>query len=345
MYQTLQCDARQICCHWFARVGSLFGKLAEEKMRRVAVSGAVALFLIVLNAKGFAAHCSPIPISDCESITQSGNYVLTNDLVLTAIGQGYGQGGNCLVIKSSHVNIDLAAYTITIACPPFSFCPSEYGVVGGIGIDVMNGSNHVSISNGSVEGFVYGIAGEADHISATNLRLTAVVGIALNNVSRSTFTDLTYERADMRYHGSNGPILYLNRGGANTFTNLSGDVGSDLGGPGGIEIVNSNANLISSLNLQNVSCGGTDILLSKGSSFNIITNSTLFDVCGGGIEVAQGSRHNAISGNTVTIASPRDVFAMFDLNPNCGSDVWINNDFSNILATGQISASPANCIH
>ena len=314
-------------------------------MRRVAFSGAVALFLIVLNANGSPARCSTIPISECEAIAQPGNYVLINDLVLTATAPGYGAGGNCLVVKSSHVNIDLGGWAITVVCPPFSPCASEYGAVGGIGIDVLNGANHVSISNGSVEGFVDGIAGEADHISATNLKLTAIVGIALNNVSRSTFTNLTYEGADMRYHGSNGPILYLIGGGANTFTNLSGDVGSDLGGPNGVEVVNSNANLISGLNLQNVSCGGTGILLSKGASFNVVTNNTIFDDCGGGIEVDTGSRHNNILENNVTIASPMDIFAMFDQNPNCGSDVWTSNSFSNIFAAGQTSANPANCIH
>jgi hypothetical protein len=98
------------------------------------------------------------------------------------------------------------------------------------------------------------------------------------------------------------------------------------------------------VNLENTSCRGTDILLSNGSSFNVVTNSTLFDECGSGIEVNMGSRHNAIIGNNVTIASPRNVFAMFDQNPECGSDVWIDNSFSNIFAAGQISANPTNCI-
>lgn len=85
--------------------------------------------------------------------------------------------------------------------------------------------------------------------------------------------------------------------------NLSGEVGSDVSGPDGIEIVNSNANLISGVNLRNTGCGGTDIRLS-GSNFNFITNSTLFDECGGGIEFDMGSRHNVIIKNAVTIASP-----------------------------------------
>jgi len=314
-------------------------------MRRVTVSAAVALFLIVLSGKGFAAQRSPIPIFDCENITHPGNYVLANDLVLTASSQGFGEGGNCLVISSSHVNVDLSGWSITIACPPLSYCPPEYGVVGGIGIEIMNRAADVSISNGTVDGFVYGIVAEGSRISVTNLELIDVVGISLDDVTNSSFSNIGYKGANTEYHGSNGPIVYLNGGGRNIVANLNGQVGTDLGlGPDGIEVVNSNFNLISGVNLDNTSCGGTDVLLTNGSSFNAVTNITLFDECGGGIEIDTGSRRNLIKGNTVMIASPADVFAMFDQNPNCGSDAWIDNSFSNIFEAGQTSASPSTCI-
>lgn len=313
-------------------------------MRLVAVAVVVGFFLVVLNSKGFAAQDPPVPVSDCESITHPGNYVLANDLVLAATEQHFGQGGNCLVISASHVKIDMSGWTITVACPPFSYCPPEDGVVGGIGIDVLRGANHVSISNGTVEGFVYGVVGEANYITASNLKLTAVVGITLNNVRGSTFTDIAYEEADTNYHASNGPILLLSGGGENVFKNLSGQVGSDLSGPDGIDIVNSDSNRIIGVSMENTSCEGNDVVLSNGSSFNIVKNSTLFDECGGGIEVEKGSRHNTIVGDTVTIASPPDIFAMFDQNPDCGRDVWIDNTYSNELDAGETSASPANCI-
>jgi hypothetical protein len=318
------------------------------KMRLVAVSAAVAFCLIAASTSGLAAQNSPIPISDCENITQPGDYVLANDLVLTASVLNAGQGGNCLVISSSHVKINLSGRTITVACPPFSLsdCPAELGPVGGIGIDIVNGADFVKISNGSVDNFVDGVAAEANHISVANLELRAVVGLALENVSYSAFTNIAYEGADLRYHGSNGPVLHLNGGGKNIFWNLSGSVGSDVGQPHGIEVMNSNTNLISGVDLSdNSSCGSIDVLLSNGSSSNVVMNSTLFDLCGNGIEVALGSRRNVIFGNTVSIAAPMSVFAMIDQNSNCGSDVWAGNSFSNIFAAGQISASPANCIH
>jgi hypothetical protein len=322
-------------------------------MRRVAISCAVALCLLMVSTRGFAARKfaaqnPPIPIADCETITQPGNYVLANDLVLTASVLGVGQGGNCLVISSSHVKIDLNARKITVACPPFNVCPEELGPVGGIGIDILNGADFVQISNGSVDNFVYGLAAEAEneHVSVNNLTLRAVVGLALSDVSFSAFTNIAYQGADLRDHGSNGPILQINGGGKNIFSNLSGAVESDAGPPDGIEVVNSNSNLISGVNVtDNSSCGSTDVLLSNDSSSNIVFNNTLFDLCGTGIGVDVGSRHNLIFGNTVAIESPIDVFAMLDQNSNCGSNVWAGNSFSNLFAAGQISASPANCIH
>jgi hypothetical protein len=315
------------------------------------IAAVVALFLILLNSNGSVALCSAVPITDCETITQPGSYVLENDLVLAASTPSYGAGGNCLVVSSSRVKIDLGGHTINVGCPPFfpSACPLEFGPVGGIGIDITSGSDFVNISNGTVENFVYGIIAESDHnrISITNVELTAVVGLTLNDVSHSAFTNVDYHGADTSIHPSNGPIITLNGGGKNIFINVSGAVASDVGKPDGIALLNSNTNLISGANITETSleCGGADILVSDGSSNNAVTNSNLFYLCGSGIEVDAGSRRNLIFGNTVSIASPMDIFAMVDQNPNCGSDAWINNSFSNMFAAGQISANPASCIH
>jgi hypothetical protein len=36
---------------------------------------------------------------------------------------------------------------------------------------------------------------------------------------------------------------------------------------------------------------------------------------------------------------------MLDQNPDCGSDSWIGNIFSNETVPDQISANPESCIH
>jgi hypothetical protein len=319
-------------------------------MRRGVVAVFVLLALSVLRTNAFP-QSSAAPIANCENITQPGDYVLTNNLVLTASHQGIGEGGDCLVISSSHVNIDLDGRTITIACPPLPFCPAAFfGPVGGTGIKVMKGADHVSISNGTVGvslgNYFHGIVGEADHISATNLTVMAVVGISLDDVNSGTFTDVSYLGADERYHGSNGPILAISGGGHNTFTRLGGgEVGGDLSSGLGISVMNSNHNVIDQAAVMGCcDSGSAAILLTQDSSHNSITNSAVFELGDNGIEVDLGSEHNLIQGNTVSIISPLTQFAMLDQNPSCGSDVWIDNIFSN-SESRQISASPANCIH
>jgi hypothetical protein len=310
-------------------------------MHRLVAAGVVAVFfLIVLSGKGFAQN-STTPITDCEDITQPGNYVLTNDLELIASSRGYGQGGDCLVVTSSHVNIDMGGWTIYVACVPI--CPPDfYGPVGGTAIHVMNGADHVSISNGGTQDFVYGISAEADHISATNLSLRAVLGISLNNVSHGNFTNIDYRGADERYHGSNGPIISLSGGSHNAFQNLSGFTGGGFLSVPGIVIANSSHNTIdhATIDCTAEQQAGPGILL--GGDHNSITNSNIFVLFGNGIEVDLGSDHNFIQGNTVEILSPPGYFAMLDENPNCGHDVWIDNTFG--AFGGLPAASPANCI-
>src|SRR5258708_8181604 len=110
----------------------------------VAVVLVVVLFLVP-RAKGFAQD-SPTSISDCEDITQPANYFLTNDLVLSASRVGYGEGGDCLVISSSHLNINLGGWTMYVVCPPF-FCSPALATIGRAVVSVIYRADHVSLSN------------------------------------------------------------------------------------------------------------------------------------------------------------------------------------------------------
>jgi len=323
-------------------------------MRCLVVGAAVALLLIGPNAKAFAGarakrsaqQTVPTAITECGDITQAGNYVAENDLVLQVSDEGFGTQ-TCLTISSSRVSINLGGNTITVACVDPYECQPEFGVPGGIGIEVAAGANNVSISNGAVEDYVYGIvADQANNLSASNLTLTADVGVTLSDVRQSTVKGITYSGADEREHATAGPLLYVSGGGNNSFSNLSGDTGADIGIVDAVQIDGSNSNTISQLNLENdSSCSNAVILLTGGSSFNLVTGNTLFDLCGAGIEVDTGGRRNIITGNDVTTISPPDVFAMLDENPKCGSDFWFMNTFSNETNPSLVSASPQTCIH
>src|SRR5271163_4723034 len=159
-------------------------------MRCLVVGAAVALLLIGPNAKAFAGarakrsaqQTVPTPITECGDITQAGNYVVENDLVLQVTDAGFGTQ-TCLTISASRVSINLGGNTITVACLDPYECEPELGVPGGIGIEVAAGANNVSISNGAVEDYVYGIvADQANNLSASNLTLTADVGVTLSDV-------------------------------------------------------------------------------------------------------------------------------------------------------------------
>ena len=317
-------------------------------MRRLAISGAIALFLVVLSTNGFAKP--PIPLTKCETITRRGNYILANDLVLTLNTRG--GNGNCLVINSSHVNVDLNGQAITcVLSGGFPTpCGPELGL-GGIGIDIE--ADHVSVANGNVGevdgggGYTVGIFGEGDYISAAHLGLATDMGIVLNDVRYSAFADIGYEGVFDINGGpeSFGPVLSVGGGGNNTFTSIKS---TGARSPfEGIIIGNSSNNVIDGAAISCAAEGraGPGILLTQESNHNFITNSNIFVVFGNGIQVDLGSDDNVIQNNTVETISPPGFFALFDQNPDCGSNLWINNVFNNEFVAGQPRANPVGCIH
>ena len=315
-------------------------------MLRFAISGGVALFLLSLTADVLAKPNRlvqvPTPITDCETITQSGNYVLENDLVLT-LNPASGNA-SCLVINASHVNVDLNGREITCVLSGGFPCGLN-SELGGTGVDIE--ADHVSVANGQVgvEGdFSIGLFAQADHVFATNLGISTIMGLVLNNVSRSTFANIGYGVAGIVGPESVGPVLSVSGGGSNIFESIS----SPLTSFEGIIITNSNRNFIGG---ADVSCSaegvsGPGILLTQDSRGNFIANNSVFVLFGNGIEVDLGSTENVILGNTaVTATTEPGFYALLDQNQNCNANFWIGNTFSNMFFPSEISASPANCIH
>jgi hypothetical protein len=310
----------------------------------------IALSLAVLGIA--QAVKAPTSITDCQTINKAGNYVLSNDLVLDAVNQHEGAGGDCLTVKSSHVNVDMQGWTIMVVCPPYLYCPVGNGVVGGIGIHILNHAHHASISNGAIGGsgvaFVYGLVDEANHTSVSNLGVNAIVGVTLSNSSYGHFENIAYTGADQRSHSSNGPILSISGGGHNHFEGVTGNfLGGDLSSVSGMVISGSNHNKISdaTFDLFDGKFGGAGILVTQNSAHNSIYNNHVSVLSGDGIEVDLGSQRNKIQENGVSIASPPTEFAMFDQNPGCDSNSWADNSFGNIFAPTVISANPADCIN
>ena len=220
-------------------------------------------------------------------------------------------------------------------------CSLDFGLAG-IGIDIE--ANNVSIANGTVQGFTTGIFAEGNHISATDLLLETDTAMVLNEVRNSAFARIGYDGVSFIGPESIGPVMSVNGGGNNIFESIDSSTTTFAG----IVITNSSNNIIEG---ANVSCSaegeaGPGIILTQGSDRNLLINNNIFVLFGNGIELDSGDQRNFILNNTVTTATTASGFyAMLDQNPNCGSDIWINNNFSNLFTPGQISASPASCIH
>lgn len=311
-------------------------------MGRLAFTVAIALFLIAPTNDVFAHP--PIPLTQCGNITQPGNYFLANDLELAVYNPTFfGGGGDCLVISSPHVNIDMQGHSIAAVCPTFPMCISAFGPVGDIGLHILSGADHVAISNGGVVDFVDGIEVEANHVSIANAEITdGVFGMSLENVSYSSFTDIYFTLGPIPYNYFLLSMLSVSGGGHNTFTRLS-----NLSNTQGIAIGSSSYNVIDSANISCVSLGpaGPGILLTQDSDHNSVTNSSVNVLFGTGIEVDAGSDNNIIQGNDVFSISPLNYFALLDQNPDCGSDLWTGNSFTNETDPALVSASPESCIH
>jgi hypothetical protein len=227
----------------------------------------------------------------------------------------------------------MQGWSIDISCP-FSCSPEEYGPVGGDGIHIVSGANNVSISNGEVDNFLYGLVAEGNQLSVTDFTsFNAVVGISLNGATNSTFSDIEFGAGGLPYNFSVGPMLSVVGGGNNFFNGLT-----ELVGDSGIVIMDSSHNAISGADISCASEGeaGPGILLTGNSGHNSIIYNDVNVLDGNGIEVDLGSNNNSILANTVSVTSPAGDFAMVDKNPSCGHNAWARNSFTDASST---------CIH
>jgi hypothetical protein len=228
----------------------------------------------------------------------------------------------------------MQGYQIMAQCPTFPFC--EPGVDGGIGVDVLNGADGVSISNGSIESFSSGIvATAASRIFASNIGTDAPNVLTLTNVSGSIFTQI--EGGTPNLGNSNGFdqgwLLSSSGGGNNAFVNLNGTRLQ------GIVISNSDHNLIDGADIDFVNefQAGPGILLTNISGGNVILNNQVSGLFGNGIEVDSGSGSNLVEANTVSTTSPSGYYDLLDHNFRCDHNHWLNNTFR--------TASPTSCVN
>jgi len=112
-----------------------------------------------------AADAQPTKINNCQTISNPGSYVLTDNLSADA-------GSDCLTITADFVTINLASFTIS----------GGGGGFAGIVVDRGTGPRlrGIAIRNGSISNFSLGVdVGEADGAIVEGLRVSGVTqGIA-----------------------------------------------------------------------------------------------------------------------------------------------------------------------
>ena len=132
--------------------------------------GILALVLFGIGAAASAQAASPTPISACPyTITTSGNYVVTRDLVAS---------GDCITIAANSVTIDLQGHTITGS-----------GVGIGVGSRGDFGHQHIIIANGTIRKFDNGISGPIGFVTIANMAVRDNTGNGINTGNFGTVVD------------------------------------------------------------------------------------------------------------------------------------------------------------
>jgi hypothetical protein len=135
--------------------------------------GFLALVLFGIGAAASAQAAPPTPISACPyTITTSGNYVVTRDLVAS---------GDCIIIATNSIAIDL------IDLQGHSITGSGSGI--GIGNRGDNGYLNLIITNGTIRKFDNGISPRGQFTIIANMTVRDNTGNGITTGSSSTVVD------------------------------------------------------------------------------------------------------------------------------------------------------------
>ena len=125
-----------------------------------------------------APPSGPTEITACQDITQTGPYLLVNNLTVT--------DGDCLRVSADNVEIDLAGFGISMTGDPSAHRAGIRNVISGAGF-----ANGLSVRNGAISGFSSGIRidGGAGHvIEGVRVSDNTVDGIGITGAFDETGT-------------------------------------------------------------------------------------------------------------------------------------------------------------
>jgi hypothetical protein len=238
-----------------ALIAASFALSAAQQPTGLASSPGFFEFLSSLFSSSQQFQPQQTPISSCTSISSSGSYELTQNVLA---------GGSCINITASNVDFNCQGFTINYS-----------GSVVGAGINVTD-SRNVTVQNCRVlqtsasQAFSPAIVFVRVNDSAiaaafVNATGSSSIGISLSNSSRNVLTHILAE-------GPGGGIHLTLGSSSNNITNATG---LSNGGSGISILANSNRNIV--INSTGFSTGGGN---QPGISFINAANNTLINVVG-----------------------------------------------------------------
>ena len=153
-------------------------------MTRVVATIIAAILALGLTGTAHAAKPAPAPpsgpteITACQDITQTGPYLLVNNLTVA--------DGDCLRVSADNVEIDLAGFGISMTGDPSAHRAGIRNVDSGAGF-----ANGLSVRNGAVTGFSSGIridGGGGHRIEGVRISDNTVDGIGITGAFDETGT-------------------------------------------------------------------------------------------------------------------------------------------------------------
>jgi parallel beta-helix repeat protein len=264
----------------------------NEMKREVFVRALLAALSVALL--GSVPAQAATQISSCPyTISAPGVYQVTQDLSCS---------GTAITITASKVDLHLNGYTIS-------------GSGGGSGIFVQGAAN-VSIQNGTVQGFFFGVELEA----TAGCKVTSVTAKQNSDsgfVAGSGTLGLTLTGCVATQNANNGIVLFGDSRSSSVIRNTANG-----NGYGGITLAGAFANSVTNNTTNDNGCTGISLYTASGNT--IERNTTDRNGCVG-INIQDNSNGNTVSRNSATA--------------NIGHGISVTNSTQNTVQNNTVSGN------
>jgi parallel beta-helix repeat protein len=285
-------------------------KKGTRGLCRALTARLLALPLVLLTVSAIPAYAASSPI------TLNADYVLMSDMTFDTTG---------FIIAADGITLDLNGHTITGAfLPPAPAMPGNYGIR-------VEGHHGVTIKNGTVTGFVFGVEVRGsdnvviENIVSSNNGLNGInlYGDSDNNQVRDCTSTGNFAFGILVNAASDGNLIdhCTLTGNASTGVFIGGSVGN----------APSNNNTVIDSNCSS-SINGVGINIVN-SAANLIVGNTLSNNPVFGIILRDGAENNAVVGNIISSSGRNGIVLLWADNNQVRNNTVSNSDNTNLVLT------------